>query len=136
MHVATVSFCGCPNAAEPARQLLRAHIFPCSETMPASGFTFALLRQFHLASTEAKVATKAFYMVVERQTHNNRSHNPSGRYRELLRCTRAWMFLSDQKRAGFPGKDLSLANDVSLRCPACPRLNVNYQPSDIDEDEK
>lgn len=136
LHVVTARFCACPMAVEPARQLLRAHIFPCSEVLPSSGFTFSLLRQFHLASTEAKTSTKAFYMVMERQTDNALPLTGSDRYRELLCCTRAWMFLSDQKRAGFAASEVSVTSDVSLCCPACPCLNVNYTLADIGEDKQ
>ncbi|KAF8594277.1 hypothetical protein BDV93DRAFT_459308 [Ceratobasidium sp. AG-I] len=135
LHEIDLVFCGCPAAADPAIQLLRSRIYPCSEAYPASGFTFALLRQFHLASTEAKVPTKAFYMVMQRQTHNSHPRVESDRYRELLRISRAWMYLSDHKRSGVPGFQILLPLDVSLPCPACPRLNVNYYISDVPLDQ-
>lgn len=130
LHDIQVAYCGCPSEVEPALQLLRSHIFPCSETLPSSGFTFSLLRQFHFAATDAKMPAQAFYNVMERQTNNTRPDR-SGRYRELLRTTRAWMFLSDQKRAGVTKTSIHEENDVSLPCPACPRLNVNYMRSDV-----
>jgi hypothetical protein len=135
LHEIQICYCGCPSEVEPALQLLRSHIFPCSETLPSSGFTFSLLRQFHFAATDAKVPAQAFYNVLVRQTNNTRPEQ-SGRYRELLRTTRAWMFLSDQKRAGVTKHTIHERNDVSLPCPACPRLNVNYTMSDVIESQE
>jgi hypothetical protein len=131
LHTVMIAPCGCRNAPAIAVQLLRARIFPCSEDRPSSGFTFALLKQFGLAAADAKVAAKAFFGVVQRQTNNVFPHRGTDRYREFLRVSRAWMFLQDQKRAGNPGKDISTTSDVSLPCPACPRLNINYEASDV-----
>lgn len=135
-HEIRVVYCGCPHAPDHAFQLLQSHIYPCSEALPSSGFTFALLRQFHLASTEAKVPAKAFFMVVQRQTNNVYPHKGPDRYRELLRASRGWMFLSDQKRAGIASERVSPTNDVALVCPACPRLDINYTLADILEAQR
>lgn len=89
---------------------------------------------FHLAATEAKVPTKAFFMVIQRQTNNLYPHRGPDRYRELLRSSRAWMFLSDQKRFGVTGQDTAFSDLVALRCPACPRLGVNYIISDVTDE--
>ncbi|KAF8600744.1 hypothetical protein BDV93DRAFT_400433, partial [Ceratobasidium sp. AG-I] len=135
LHEINLAFCGYPNAADHPVQLLQSRIYPCSDADPSSGFTFALLRQFHLASTKAKMPAKAFYMVMQRQTHNSHPRVESERYRELLRTSRAWMYLSDHKHAGVPGFKLLSSIDVSLPCPACPRLNVNYYMSDVPSDQ-
>lgn len=136
LHDISICFCACASAPHPAIQLLQSNIYPCSEASPSSGFTHSLLRFFHLAATEAKVPTKAFYTVIQRQNNNVYPHHGPHRYRELLRVTRAWMFLSDQKRFGVFGLDNQFSQLVALRCPACPRLDVNYTSFDVMEGQE
>ncbi|KAF8594282.1 hypothetical protein BDV93DRAFT_459311, partial [Ceratobasidium sp. AG-I] len=135
-HDISVSFCARVNARDRVRQLLAHRILPCSEAEPATGFTFNPLRHFHFSSTEAKQSGSRFFEVMRRHTNNSQPHLVDNRYREFLRVTRIWMFLQDQKRSGTAGDDISTTKDVSLRCPACPRLGVNYIEADVTEDER
>lgn len=130
LHEISVCFCSCSNTVHPALQLLQSNIYPCPESSPSSGFTHTLLQFFHLAATEAKVLTKAFYTVLQRQNNNVYPHHGPQQYRELLRVTRAWMLLSDHKRFRTFGQDTLFLQVVALCCPACPRLGINYLLSD------
>jgi hypothetical protein len=130
-HRINVTFCECAHGAEWAVQLLRAHILPCSEQKPSTGFTFSMLRLFHLASTDAKLSASRFYALLQRSTNNMMPHLHQNRFREFLRASRQWMHLQDLKRAGVERSTSAESQSLALRCPACPRLNVNYSADDM-----
>lgn len=138
IHSIVVRFCRHPGRGDAAHQLLAARIFPCSDERPESGFTFSVLRNFYLLATEGKVSTQRYYNVLVRHSNNAFPHLVPDRYREFSRVARQWDHLQDLRRAGVFSVDPSLSTrgDLVLRCPACPRLNVNYQISDVDADRK
>lgn len=135
LHLISVTFCGCRHSAEPSMQLLRRRIFPCSDDEPATGFTFSALRQFHLASVDAKLSGSRYFSILQRSTNNLMPHENVNRFREFVRAARAWMFLQDHKRAGTFSISAERGLSLALRCPACPRLNVNYVDRDVSEGE-
>ncbi|QRV88425.1 hypothetical protein RhiJN_16443 [Ceratobasidium sp. AG-Ba] len=75
----------------------------------------ALLKMFHLAATEGKLSGGRFYALLACQTPE-----------DVMRRTK--------KRAG--SLDVLSRQDLALRCPACPRLNVNYEASDVTDDNR
>jgi hypothetical protein len=135
-HRISIVFCECAHCPDQAVQLLRAHILPCSEDNPSTGFTFRVLRLFHLASTDAKLSASRFYALLQRSTNNVMPHLHENRFREFLRATRQWMYLQDMKRAGVEHMKDALGSSLALRCPACPRLDVNYKMDDIKPGEE
>lgn len=138
IYVLKVRFCRHPGRGDAANQLLRAHIFPCSDERPESGFTFGLLKNFYLLATEAKVPTQRYYNVLVRHSSNAFPHLVPDRYREFSRVARQWDHLQDLRRAGVFTTAINAATrgDLALRCPACPRLDFNYTVGDIDPDRK
>lgn len=152
LHNVTICVCRCGSAPAIPIQFMQRKIFPCSDDYPSSGFTFRVLRQYHLASTDAKISTSRFFSVMKRQTNNTLPHLSPNRFREFARCTRQWMHLQDLKRAGEttskaatgmvsqvatsgPSQVATIIS-LALRCPGCPRLNINYQTSDVMETER
>lgn len=129
-----VRFCRHPGRGDAANQLLSARIYPCSDERPESGFTFNVLRDFHLMATEAKVSTQRYYNVLVRHSNNAFPHRVDNRYREFYRVARQWDHLQDLRRGGCfsVATGPTTRGDLALRCPACPRLNFNYVPSDVD----
>ncbi|QRV89654.1 hypothetical protein RhiJN_17672 [Ceratobasidium sp. AG-Ba] len=130
-------FCRHKDHSSDARQLLDAQIFPCSDERPASGFTFSLMRLAHILHVEAKISSERLYHVL---VHRSNPINPSvvpDRYREFMRCLREWQYLQDLKRAGvFDARTSSKEDgDLSIACPACPRLRINIQKEDIIDTE-
>ncbi|KAF8598845.1 hypothetical protein BDV93DRAFT_450480, partial [Ceratobasidium sp. AG-I] len=71
-------------------------------------------------------------------TNNTFPHLVPDQYRKFYRVARQWDHLQDPRRTACFTVDLSPLNrgDLVLRCPACPRLNTNYLPTDIDEDKR
>lgn len=131
IHEINVRFCLHTGSGGHARQLLRARIFPASEEFPATGFTFGLLKQFSLLSAIAKVPAEAFYNVLVYQTNPCYPNQVPNRYRELMRVFRQWQHLTDLKRAGKTSlhAQSDARGNLALRCPACPRPLVNYDPA-------
>lgn len=113
------------------RQLLCARIFPASEELPATGFTFTLLKQYSLLSTIAKVTAEGFYNVLVAQTNPSFPVTVPDCYREFMRVSQQWQHLSDLKRAGGTSiqSDINSRGDLTLHCPACPRPFINYDPT-------
>lgn len=138
LHSIRIKVCKHRGSGGTARQLLSAKIYPCSDKSPATGFTFAVLRHFHLMSTEAKLSTQRCYNVLVCQTNNVFPDTVPDRYREFGRVTRQWQHLSDLKHAGshttMPGA--AARCDLSISFPACPREGVNYTAEDIQADTK
>ncbi|QRV91950.1 hypothetical protein RhiJN_19968 [Ceratobasidium sp. AG-Ba] len=132
LHDVRVAFCGCPNAPEQNLQLLKVHILPCSESVPSSGFTFACMRQFHFASTEAKMSVSRYHSILQRSTNNMLPHYTVDRFREFLRCTRMWTRLQDLKRSSAGNSQAAEAQELALRCPACPTQGFNHENEDIE----
>ncbi|KAG8725949.1 hypothetical protein FRC10_007607, partial [Ceratobasidium sp. 414] len=101
-----------------------------------SGFTFRVLRQFHLLATEAKLSAQRFYNVLVYTTSSLFPGSVPDRYREFMRATREWQFLQVLKRAGSQETlfDKERAGDLALRCPACPIPGLNCQRADIRPD--
>lgn len=110
LHEVQIRFCRHPGRGDFARQLLKASIYPCSDIQPASGFTFSMLRQFHLLSTEAKLSSQRYYNVLSALTNNIFPHLVPPRYKEFMRVQRQWEYLQDLKRAG-QGVVISSTND-------------------------
>ncbi|KAF8593035.1 hypothetical protein BDV93DRAFT_422934, partial [Ceratobasidium sp. AG-I] len=132
IHELHIRFCRCPGHASGSVQLLRARIYPCSDERPESGFTFNMLRDYHLSFAEAKLSSQRYYNV---RVHHSNTVFPlrvDDRYREFGRVARQWAHLQDLKRAGqfVISEQPPVAGDLALRCPACPRLNFNYVAQD------
>ncbi|CAE6415368.1 unnamed protein product [Rhizoctonia solani] len=128
-------FCRHSGALPEAEQLIEAGIYPCSDEIPSSGFTFDALRTFHLLSCEGKLSAQRYYNVLVHRTNTCNPDKVPDRYREFLRVSRQWMLLMDLKRSGAQTARPSSNNpDLALRCPACPYTDINYQDTDIDDD--
>ncbi|KAG8720863.1 hypothetical protein FRC08_017744 [Ceratobasidium sp. 394] len=132
-----VVFCRCERAAKaPAnyQQLLDARIFPCSNERPSSAFTFDVLRTFHLAATEGKMSGGRFYSLLSRLTNSTLPGQVDDRYREFMRTARQWMLLQAKKRAGL--RDIMATENIAIRCPACPRMDVNFRADDVNSSNR
>ncbi|KAF8596700.1 hypothetical protein BDV93DRAFT_454432, partial [Ceratobasidium sp. AG-I] len=134
IHELYIRFCQCPGHTNGSVQLRRARIYPCSDEQPESGFTFNMLRDYHLSFAEAKPSSQQYYNV--RIHHSNTFSQEktcfAERYQEFGRVARQWAHLQDLKRAGHfdISEQTSSYGDLSLHCPACPRLNFNYVAQD------
>lgn len=137
VHKIKVHFCHHKGSRDAAHQLLRAKIFPCSDQIPATGFTFRVLRQFHHLSAGAMLSSQAFWDALVHQTNSIFPEQVPKRYRKFMRVTRQWQHLMDLKRVGRSTQAPAnrMTGDLTLRCPACPLLDSNYISEDIGPDE-
>ncbi|KAG8729266.1 hypothetical protein FRC11_009185, partial [Ceratobasidium sp. 423] len=133
IYIIKVKYCRHKGTPVPYKQLLAARIFPCSEDRPSTGFTFNVLSMFRLFASEAKLSMQRFYNVLACLTNSMDPESIPDRYREFLRVSRAFDFLTDLYTSG--AKDTkakpSTDGDLALRCPVCPRLDVNFISSDV-----
>ncbi|KAL0563349.1 hypothetical protein V5O48_018720, partial [Marasmius crinis-equi] len=128
-----VRFCQCQRTqvvGEPYQQLLRKSLFPATVADPHTAFTFRALSYFHALTLTGKVTMYDFYRAVERRTDGSGLQGSRERYDDFVRVMRMWRYLKMLKRGGVaatPGVDLKdvKPGDLAIRCPACPRPEVN-----------
>ncbi|KAF8214380.1 hypothetical protein K438DRAFT_1563645, partial [Mycena galopus ATCC 62051] len=70
VHQVALDYCGCGRGGHPTVQLLRSQLWPATTTNPKTAATFAVLRQYHLFSFEAKCSALEFYQSLARQSDN------------------------------------------------------------------
>ena len=66
----TFHFCKCAGAKSPPEQLLEAQLFPASFSRIQTAFTFKLLDDYLLDSTEAKLSLHTFWTRLQRKTNH------------------------------------------------------------------
>ncbi|KAL0566047.1 hypothetical protein V5O48_015965 [Marasmius crinis-equi] len=129
-----MSFCGCQHQSSIGsswQQLFRAQLFPATLSNPHTVFTFRALRLLHGLTLQGKLTTYHFYQSVEVATDAaGITDAPKGRYDELTRVMRVWRYLRVLKRGGIgctlePELDKIPAGALAVKCPACPRPNIN-----------
>ncbi|KAF7373659.1 hypothetical protein MSAN_00576700 [Mycena sanguinolenta] len=132
VHSVHLDYCNCGLSGHPTVQLLRAGFWAATTTNPRTAATFAVLRQYHLLSFEAKCATLEFYQSLARATDNLRYKKDKDRYHEFRRMTRQWRNVQMLKRAGRGHDPAGIAGtqvgECALLCPACPQPGKNLPP--------
>ncbi|KAI9067504.1 hypothetical protein FKP32DRAFT_1563686 [Trametes sanguinea] len=135
-HSVTVEFCGCDRAGEagePVQQLLRRKLYPATDINPNTAFTFSLLEHYHIQSLQGKISMYDYYTSLERLTDNTGVQKLRDRYKAFMRVVAQWRHLKRLKRAGRghdpTGVEGTQPGELAVRCPACPRPNVNLPPN-------
>ena len=131
-HTAAIQFCGCDRAAEsgsPVQQLLRRDLYPATHIEPHTAFMFRMMEHYHIQSLQGKISMYDYYESLERLTDNTGTYRVPARYKEFMRAATQWRHLKMLKRAGRghdpTGVDGTRDGELALRCPACPRPDVN-----------
>jgi hypothetical protein len=70
IHDTRLAFCRCISVPNDVDQLMRARIFPGSIKSPSSGFTFDVLKDFHLQTLESKKSAYDFIAGLRRRSNN------------------------------------------------------------------
>jgi len=68
IHKVNTAFCRCQDVPEPAEQLFLQRIFPASTIRPRTGFTFRVLRLFHMLNITARTTPWDFTGAMYRLT--------------------------------------------------------------------
>ncbi|KAF9471253.1 hypothetical protein BDN70DRAFT_977471 [Pholiota conissans] len=144
VHKTRVSFCDC--ASQHGKRfdlLLESQIFPATVTQPTTGFTFNLLKDFHLQTLTSKKTPYDYITALRRKTNNAFIDEVPDPYPQFLRAQRLWRVLTMLKRSGqvhdidksFPFRR---KGNVIVVCFACPEPGFNVPDSqwdDLDNDE-
>ncbi|KAI9068672.1 hypothetical protein FKP32DRAFT_1672009 [Trametes sanguinea] len=137
-HTVALTFCGCDRAGEasdPVQQLMRHRLYPATDIDPNTAFTFSLLEHYHVQSLQGKISMYDYYTSLERLTDNTGVMKLQDRYKAFMRVVAQWRHLKRLKRAGrghdSTGVEGTQPGELALRCPACPRPDVNL-PSNWD----
>lgn len=144
-HLVSLAFCNCDNAAKAGNiveQLLRFDLYPATDCEPNTVFTFGLIEHYHIQSLQGKVSMYDYYTSLERMTDNTGTQKIRDRYKAFMRVVAQWRHLKMLQRGGR-GHDPSgvkgtQPGELAVRCPACPRPDINL-PADwqsVDEDLK
>ncbi|KAH9846598.1 hypothetical protein C2E23DRAFT_872278 [Lenzites betulinus] len=135
-HNVSVMFCGCDragDAGDPVQQLLRLRLYPATDSEPNTAFTFDLLEHYHIQSLQGKISMYDYYTSLERLTDNTGTLKLQDRYRGFMRVVAQWRHLKRLKRCGRghdpAGVEGTSPGELAVRCPACPRPNVNLPPN-------
>jgi len=60
IHIHTIHWCKCPDAATKPIQLLKMGLYPGSSHSPLTAFTFCLLDYYYMDSTECNTTSQSF----------------------------------------------------------------------------
>ena len=135
-HAVSVNFCSCDKAGEAgdhAQQLLRYKLYPATDIDPNTAFTFPLLQHYHVQSLQGKISMYDYYTSVERLTDNTGTAKCNDRYKAFMRVAAQWRHLKRLKRSGRghgpSGVRGTAPGELAVRCPACPRPDINLPPN-------
>lgn len=71
VHKTKVAFCACiGRTQDPFNHLLQARLFPATISAPQIGFTFTLLKDFHLNTLTSKKSPYDYLMAIRQKTSN------------------------------------------------------------------
>ncbi|KAJ7711700.1 hypothetical protein B0H16DRAFT_1744912 [Mycena metata] len=133
VHATKLYFCGCaanPSIDSQFDQLMEAGFFPGSVKAPRTGFSFEIMRRFHLAGLESKTAALDFISCLRRLTDNATTAKVPDPYPAFLPAIRTYRYLKSVVRLGQAhGIDqlTPYRNKGSLlvKCVLCPEVGVN-----------
>ncbi|KAJ7429660.1 hypothetical protein B0H11DRAFT_2265147 [Mycena galericulata] len=129
IHQIHFRYCNCKKSdhADPMQQLLRNAWYPATVGDPATCATFTTLETFRLQNVVGNVNAYDFMTAMERQTNATGStgmNRVPTRYKEFMRMSRQWAFLSRMKRAGRghdpAGVEATASGEGAVICWACP----------------
>ncbi|KAG9124674.1 hypothetical protein FRC07_010675, partial [Ceratobasidium sp. 392] len=129
----------CPqsNTTVSVSQLLTAGLMACSDQLPQSAFTLAMLDHLSAFTTAGKCSSFKYWTVLKRLTNAGFPGRVSDRYRELLQTLRKYNYLISRKRCGVAFQPHPLENDPSdegISCVACPRPTYNFNESEVSDE--
>ncbi|KAG8687642.1 hypothetical protein FRC11_006866 [Ceratobasidium sp. 423] len=130
-HEISITHCCCYPVTDLCIQLLCTGMMPCLTKNPSSAFMIRASRFFDFLAYDAKLSCSRYHAVLQRQSNNISPQLHQSRLRELLHVSREWMLLQLLKRSGQVSTCPPELGALAVCCPACPRLNSNYVPSDV-----
>ncbi|KAK0466510.1 hypothetical protein IW261DRAFT_1346638, partial [Armillaria novae-zelandiae] len=127
VHKTKVLFCRCPLIRpDQMEACLRSRIFLGTVSEPRTGFTFAILQDFHLQTLTSKKSAYDYISAIRRKTNNVFSSEAL----LFLRVQQIWIALTMYKQGGqvhnmdtyFPSRP---TGSVVVPCFSCPERGFN-----------
>ncbi|PPQ98101.1 hypothetical protein CVT26_003271 [Gymnopilus dilepis] len=131
VHQTKIALCSCIGKfADRFSYLIQSRIFPATVAQPQIGFTFALLKDFHLQTLTSKKSPYDYLFAIRHKTNNTFIDEVPNPYSQFLRVQRIWRALTLVKNSGqahnidryFP---LRRPGSVIVPCFACPEPDFN-----------
>ncbi|KAJ7025068.1 hypothetical protein C8F04DRAFT_1212966 [Mycena alexandri] len=131
VHRVQYQYCGCKKSdtTPPLQQLLRNKWYPATTVDPATCTTFGTLETFRMENIVGNMNVSDFVTTMERRTNATGStgmNRVPHRFKEFMRMSRQWAFLTRMKRAGC-------RHD---KAGACPQDGRNLPPGWRDVEPK
>ncbi|KAF8204536.1 hypothetical protein BJ912DRAFT_277 [Pholiota molesta] len=131
VHRTKIQFCACiGNNRERFDHLIQSFVFPATVSQPQIGFTFNLLKDFHLQTLTSKKSPYDYLFAIRQKTSNAFVDGVPNPYPQFLRVQRIWRVLTVTLNSGqahnidtfFP---LRRPGSVMVPCFACPEPGFN-----------
>ncbi|KAG6848674.1 hypothetical protein H0H93_014968 [Arthromyces matolae] len=144
VHSTKVQFCACHSMTHINRVecLLRSQIFPATANEPRMGFTFNVLRDFHLQTLTSKKSAYDYIFAIRCRTDNAFPEKVPNPYKQFTKIERIWRALTLLKRSGqVHGIDIHFPfrppGNVIVPCFSCPEpgFNVPNDQWEMDDEE-
>ncbi|KAK0243559.1 hypothetical protein EDD85DRAFT_988135 [Armillaria nabsnona] len=138
VHKTKVYFCRCPLTwRDRMESCLQSRIFPGTVAEPCSGFTFAVLQDFHLQTLTSKKSAYDYIFTIRRKTNNAFSKRVPDIYPLFLCVQHIWISLTMFKQSSqvhgvdqhFPSRP---AGSVAVPCFSCPERGFNVSDTVMD----
>lgn len=120
VHSMDINFCHCAGAEEEPTQLVASGLFPATIKYPATAFTFAVLKEFHIHTTASKKSAFDYVRALEMLTDNVFPDRPS--VSQQIVCHTSLFTDANISRAGIVNLsvlqecgDILRASDVPVR---------------------
>ncbi|KAJ3509357.1 hypothetical protein NLJ89_g5259 [Agrocybe chaxingu] len=129
IHEIALDYCGCAQSIPKVTQLLRARLFPSTNTYPQTAATFRVLETFQMLSFTSKISGFEFYRALSQRTDNTGTETPPERYHAFMHMAREWRHVHLLKRFAHghssSGARGTQEGECAVVCPACPMPGVN-----------
>ncbi|KAL0564360.1 hypothetical protein V5O48_017686, partial [Marasmius crinis-equi] len=132
IHSTRVLWCKCHRSDGLGRleKLLASQIFPASADQPRMGFTFEVMRDFHVHTLTSKKSAYDYVTALQQKATCAIPTERQDVYRQFLRAHRVWSALVAVKRAGlehsvnrfFPNRR---PDSIVVPCFICPERGFN-----------
>ncbi|KAG9040408.1 hypothetical protein FS837_000682, partial [Tulasnella sp. UAMH 9824] len=125
-HSIPMLFCQCQeNYEDQGDQLFRLRLYPASDDIPQTAFTFRLMKHFLLCQLEMCCSAAGYYDMLALQTENVNTRSLKNCYPQFLCSTREWKVLDTFMNANSKtGLDLK-PGEGTVECGFCPIPEVN-----------
>ncbi|KAJ7160849.1 hypothetical protein C8R46DRAFT_904941, partial [Mycena filopes] len=129
VHELAVDFCGCRDAPERRKQLLRVCWWPATVKEPNTCATFAVCKFFQIVNCLGKLSAYDYLRGLEMMTNHDGLDRPPDRRKPFMHIMRQWREVKRHKRfkTGYTagGVRATAQGALTLQCRGCPQPQWN-----------